>query len=701
MAITFFHKKTLISDLQKVLENYLTKDEIDLVKKAYKVAKIAHEGQYRQSGESYIHHPLAVALILAELELDYYCIVAAILHDCIEDTIVTKEEISETFGEQIAHIVEGVSKLTNLEFTSSSQQQASNFQKLFFAMSKDMRVMVIKLADRLHNMRTIDSVSPERQIQKAKETAELHAPIARRLGLHGIRVELDDLCFQTIHPNRYGVLKRKIKNQYGNQKKMISTIKTEIENRLKSAGVNGDVEGRQKQPTSVYNKMKTKSLKFSEVLDMYAFRVIVENTRQCYQALGILHSLYKPIPLKFKDYIATPKPNGYQSIHTVLLGPRKMFIEMQIRSKEMHFISEYGIAAHWHYKNTKKPSEKLARNWLGSLLDIQQNSDSSVDFLESTKADLFSNEVFIFTPAGKIIQLPLRSTVLDFAYAVHTNVGKRTQKATINGNPAELETELMSGQTVEIITSRLVKPSPKWLDIVTTSKAKFAIKAQLKENSKSELAKLGKHLVTDALNLHKIEISDISKERWKECLKELLCKTRKELFIKVGLSEIFVAVVVNKLIQGISETTINSITIQKTKGMAINFAHCCYPIPGDEVTGILTTSKGMVMHRSNCANMLHLKQKSPQWMEIEWDADDKELFEVSISCLVDNHSGTLATIANTLAELRVNIEHIVQRDKPQAKKSIDLIILVSNIVQLNNVLDKLNGLPHIISTSRN
>ena len=701
MAITFFHKKTLISDLQKVLENYLTKDEIDLVKKAYKVAKIAHEGQYRQSGEPYIHHPLAVALILAELELDYYCIVAAILHDCIEDTIVTKEEISETFGEQIAHIVEGVSKLTNLEFTSSSQQQASNFQKLFFAMSKDMRVMDIKLADRLHNLRTSDSVSPERQMQKAKETAELHAPIARRLGLHGIRVELDDLCFQTIHPNRYGVLKRKIKNQYGNQKKMISTIKTEIENRLKSAGVNGDVEGRQKQPTSVYNKMKTKSLKFSEVLDMYAFRVIVENTRQCYQALGILHSLYKPIPLKFKDYIATPKPNGYQSIHTVLLGPRKMFIEMQIRSKEMHFISEYGIAAHWHYKNRKKPSEKLARNWLGSLLDIQQNSDSSVDFLESTKADLFSNEVFIFTPAGKIIQLPLRSTVLDFAYAVHTNVGKRTQKATINGNPAELETELMSGQTVEIITSRLVKPSPKWLDIVTTSKAKFAIKAQLKENSKSELAKLGKHLVTDALYLHKIDISDISKERWKECLKELLCKTRKELYIKVGLSEIFVAVVVNKLIQGISETTINSITIQKTKGMAINFAHCCYPIPGDEVTGILTTSKGMVMHRSNCANMLHLKQKSPQWMEIEWDADDKELFEVSISCLVDNHSGTLATIANTLAELRVNIEHIVQRDKPQAKKSIDLIILVSNIVQLNNVLDKLSELPHIISASRN
>ncbi len=701
MAITFFHKKTLISDLSKVLENYLTKDEIDLVKKAYKVAKIAHEGQYRQSGEPYIHHPLAVALILAELELDYYCIVAAILHDCIEDTIVTKEDISETFGEQVAHIVEGVSNLTNLEFTSSSQKQASNFQKLFFAMSKDMRVMVIKLADRLHNMRTIDSVSPEKRMQKAKETAELHAPIARRLGLHSIRVELDNICFQTIHPYRYGVLKRKIKNQYGNQKKMISTIKTEIDNRLESEGINGDVEGRQKQPTSVYNKMKMKSLKFSEVLDMYAFRVIVENNEQCYRTLGILHSLYKPIPLKFKDYIASPKPNGYQSIHTVLLGPRKMFIEMQIRSKEMHFISEYGIAAHWHYKNTKKPTEKLAKSWLGSLLDIQQNSDSSVDFLESTKADLFSNEVFIFTPAGKIIQLPLKSTVLDFAYAVHTNVGKRTQKATINGNPVELDTELMSGQTVEIITSRLVKPSPNWLDIVTTSKAKFAIKAQLKENSKSELAKLGKHLVTDALNLHKIDISNISKEKWNICLKELHCKTPKVLYIKVGLSEIFVAVVVNKLIQGISETTINSIKIQKTKGMAINFAHCCYPIPGDQVTGILTTSKGMVMHRSNCANLQHIKQKSPQWMDIDWDADDKELFEVSVSCLVDNHSGTLATIANALAKLKVNIEHIVQKDKPQSKKSIEMIIMISNVIQLNNVLDNLSELTHVISATRN
>jgi len=700
MAISLFHKNPQIEDLVSILHDYLSDDEVVQIKKAHKLAEKAHEGQFRQSGESYINHPLAVALILADLKLDYYCIVAAILHDCIEDTSVTKENVEQEFGSQVAHIVEGVSKLTNLEFTSSSQKQAKNFQKLVFAMSKDMRVMVIKLADRLHNMRTLESMSDEKKVQKARETSELHAPIARRLGLHSIRVELDDLCFQTLHPRRYSILKKKMKKQYGNQKKMISLTQIEIENRLKLEGINVEIEGRQKQPFSVYRKMKAKSLKFSEVLDMHAFRVIVDSTSACYQALGQLHSLYKPLPLKFKDYIAAPKPNGYQSIHTVLVGPRKMFIEVQIRSKEMHFISEYGIAAHWHYKSANKPSKKLAQNWLGSLLDIQQNSDSSIDFLESTKVDLFPDEVFVFTPAGKIVQLPQRATVLDFSYAVHTNVGKRTQKATINGNEADLSTELKSGQTIEVITSRLIKPKPNWLDMVITSKAKTAIKAQLKENSKVELSKLGKHLISDALKYQKIDINDISKEKWKECFKDLNCSNFHDLYIKVGLSEIFVAVVVNKLLKDINKETINTITISKTKGMAINFARCCYPIPGDEVTGVLTIAKGMVMHRSNCANLSHIKEKNAQWMEIDWRSDESELFEVSISCLVENRSGTLATIANILAKLDVNIENIEQRNKPNSKTFIDMVIVVANIIELNNVLDKLKGLPHIVSATR-
>ena len=700
MVSSFFNKKSQITDLCVVLETYLSNEEVSLVQKAYKLAEKAHSGQLRRSGESYIYHPLAVALILAELKLDYYCIVAAILHDCIEDTSITKDDVEKEFGSQVAHIVEGVSKLTHLEFNSSSQKQAKNFQKLVFAMSKDMRVMIIKLADRLHNMRTIDSMSDEKKIQKAKETSEIHAPIARRLGLHSIRVELDDLCFKTLHPRRHLILKRKISKQYGNQRKAISRIQKEMEKRLKFEGINASIEGRQKQPSSVYNKMKLKSRKFSEILDMHAFRIIVDNTNACYQAMGHIHSLYKPLPLKFKDYIAAPKSNGYQSIHTVLIGPRKMFMEVQIRSQEMDFISEYGIAAHWHYKNTDKPTEKLARNWLGSLLDIQQNSDSSIEFLESTKADLFSDEVFVFTPEGKIIPLPLRATVLDFSYAVHTSVGKRSQKATINGIEAELSTQLKSGQTVEIITSRFVKPQPSWLDIVVTSKAKSAIKAHLKENSKTELAKLGKHLISDALNYQKIKINDVPKDKWEQCLIDLHCTNYQELYIKVGLSEIFVAAVVNNLLKDINNETINTITINKTKGMAINFAHCCYPIPGDQVTGVLTTTKGLVMHRSNCSNLEHIKEKNAQWMEIDWKSDEKELFEVGISCLVENRSGRLAAIANTLANLGVNIENIEQQEKPDSTRLFHITVVITNIIQLNNVLDQLNKLPHLISAER-
>jgi len=700
MATTLFQKHTKIDDLCLVLNSYLPHSEVELVKLAYRMANKAHSGQFRKSGEPYIHHPLSVALILADLKLDYFCIVAAILHDCIEDTAITKEDVQAQFGEQVAHIVEGVSKLTSLEFTSSSQKQAENFQKLILAMSKDMRVMVIKLADRLHNMRTLDSMSDEKKLQKAKETYELHAPIARRLGLHSIRVELDDLCFKTLHPRKHLIIKKKISKQYGNQKKTINLIKTEIENRLKFEGISASIEGRQKQPSSVYNKMKFKSRKFSEVLDMHAFRIVVENTNTCYQVLGHIHSLYKPIPLKFKDYISAPKPNGYQSIHTVVLGPRKMFIEVQIRSQEMEFISEYGIAAHWHYKNTDKPTDKLARNWIGSLLDIQQNTDTSADFLENTKADLFFDEVFVFTPAGKIIQLPLRATVLDFAYAVHTNIGKRAQKATINGVEAELSTELKSGQTVEIITSRFVKPKPSWLDFVVTSKAKTSIKANLKDNSKTELARLGKLLISDALKYQKIKINDVPIDKWNKCLKELNCFDFQDLYIKVGLSEIFVAVVINKLLQDINNETINTISISKTKGMAINFAHCCYPIPGDEVTGVLTRQKGLVMHRSICSNLEHIKEKNAQWMEIEWSSDEDELFEVAISALVENRSGRLAAIANTIANLGVNIENIEQKESQNSTRLFHIVVIIKNIVQLNDVLEQLNKLPHLVSAER-
>jgi len=433
--MSLFEKRTLISDLCEVLDTYMPKEQVEKVYQAYIMAATAHDGQYRHSGEAYVFHPISVAMILAELKLDYYCITAALLHDCIEDTLLTQEEIALDFGDEVAHIVEGVSKLTGLEFHSNVDKQAQNFRKLFLAMSTDMRVMVIKLADRLHNMRTLKSMRRDKQLRIAKETADIHAPIARRLGLNSIRVELDNLCFEVIHPYRYKVLTHQIKKQCGNRKKVINHIQDEIHNRLKQEGLTEvEISGRRKQPCSIYKKMKVKHLKFSQVLDMYAFRVVVNDASQCYQALGIVHNLYKPLPGKFKDYVALPKSNGYQSLHTVLFGPNKIFIEVQIRSEEMHFISEYGIAAHWHYKSDASKVSNLAgaNNWLGSLLDIQQNSGTSIEFLEETKTDLFPSEVFVFTPQGDIIQLPYKSTVLDFAYAVHTNIGNHMVRAKVD-----------------------------------------------------------------------------------------------------------------------------------------------------------------------------------------------------------------------------------------------------------------------------
>ena len=700
MKASFFTNKISITDLYSVLDVYMPKENIKIIEKAYKLSVKAHTGQYRKSGEPYINHPLSVALILADLHLDYYCIVAAILHDCIEDTYMTKNDIAKEFGEQIAHIVEGVTNLTNLKFNSQYQKQSQNLQKLFFAMSKDMRVIIIKLADRLHNMHTISSMSKQKQIEKAKETEEIYAPIADRLGLNNIKVELENISFQVLHPRKNLIIKNKIKKQYGGYKKNITFIKSEIKNILETYNIKADIDGRQKSIYSIYNKMKNKSLKFSEILDLHAFRIVVESDKDCYQALGAVHSLYKPLLHKFKDYIAIPKINGYQAIHTVLIGPRKIFIEVQMQSKAMNFASKYGIAAHWHYKQIKEDSEKLAQNWLGSLLELQKNNDSSIDFLIKAKEDLFPNEVLVFTPSGEIIQLPAKSTVLDFAYVVHTNVGNKTQKAKINGNLVLLSTKLKTGQTVEIITNRFVSPKHFWLNIAITPKAQMAIKAQLKENSKIALVKMGKSLILDALKLQKIDIKSISKEKWQTILKSLSCSSVRELYMKVGLYEIFVSVVVSMLANTGEDKKNNLIKIEKTKGMPINFAHCCYPVPGDNVVGI-TTGKGIVMHRKKCLNLAAIKNKRSQWLDILWNPQENEFFQVPIKITAKNQSGVLATAVNILAKMQINIESINQTNKDNAHKYIDLIADVANKEQLNQMIVNISELDNIISVVRN
>lgn len=694
-----FEKRILISDLCESLDTYMSTDQVEDVYRAYMTAATAHDGQYRRSGEAYVFHPINVAMILAELKLDSHCVIAALLHDCIEDTLLTHEDIAQNFGNEVAHIVQGVSKLTGLEFHSNVEKQAQNFRKLFLAMSSDMRVIMIKLADRLHNMRTLKSMSREKQLRIAKETAEIHAPIARRLGLNSIRVELDNLCFEIIHPYRHKILARQIKKQCGNRKKIIKHIQNEIENRLAQEGVcNFKIYGRQKQPCSIYKKMKIKQLKFSQVLDMYAFRVVVDNVSMCYQTLGVIHNLYKPLPGKFKDYVALPKSNGYQSLHTVLFGPNKIFIEVQIRSEEMHFVSEYGIAAHWHYKSDSSNTSELASNWLGSLLDIQKNSGTSVEFLEETKADLFPSEVFVFTPKGEIIQLPYKSTVLDFAYAIHTNVGNQTVKAKVDQVNIAISTVLKSGQTIEIITDKYATPHTSWLQIAITAKAKSSIKAKLKLDSADELIQLGEYLLINALNYQDDDV--ISEKRWKNALEELKCASKEDLYMKIGLSEILVSIALNKLKGNGGKGLIKSINIKQTKGKVINFAHCCYPIPGDKVAGILTRSKGLVMHRFDCGNLIHAKQKNEQWLDIDWDADENEEFEALIRVQAQNRRGMLASIANAVAKIGVNIEHLEVEENDHSMKAIKLVVSVSNISKLDEALYSIKSLESVRSVSR-
>jgi GTP pyrophosphokinase len=693
--------RTLISDLCEVLEVYMSKIQVEQVYRAYIVAATAHDGQYRKSGEAYVFHPLSVAMILAKLQLDYYCVTAAILHDCIEDTSITYQEIKRDFGGEIAHIVEGVSKLTGLETRSHTEKQAQNFRKLLLAMSDDMRVIIIKLADRLHNMRTLGAMRRDKQLRIAKETSEIHTPIAHRLGLNSIKTELDELCFSIIFPYRHCVLTNKIKEECTHRKVLIEGIQTKIKAQLETSGMkNIEINGRRKQPFSIYKKMKIKRLKFSQVLDRYAFRVIVENVAQCYQALGVIHNLYKPLPGRFKDYIALPKLNGYQSLHTVLFGPQKIMIEVQIRSKDMHFISEYGIAAHWHYKNSANNRPVSANHWVGSLFDIQKNTNTAVEFLEASKNDLSPSEVFVFTPKGEIIQLPYNATALDFAYTVHTNIGAQALKAHIDQVSRPISSTLKSGQTIEIITSLTTKPHPFWLDFVVTSKAKSAIKSSLKQGSTAELMHLGKQLLDDSFDYQGIDKDIITDKQWLNCLSALQCESKDILYMHIGLSEILANQVLHKLGFSDSKNSAQSITLKDTKGKLVSFSPCCYPIPGDKVSGVLNANKGLLVHRNDCINMMRIKRKNLQWLEIDWQASASEDFNVVLLISIQNQRGVLASVASTIAQNNANIESLEIQEKDSLFRALLLRISLNNTQQLQGIIQQLNQLEHVSKVKR-
>jgi guanosine-3',5'-bis(diphosphate) 3'-pyrophosphohydrolase len=685
---------------------YLKPKDVARLAEAYRFSEAAHSGQTRQSGDPYISHPLAVAEILAGWHLDGQTLMAALLHDVTEDTSVTKDEISDTFGRPVADLVDGVSKLDKIEFQSAEDAQAENFRKMLLAMARDVRVMLIKLADRLHNMRTLGAVPPAKRRRIARETKEIYAPIANRLGLNALYHELQELAFSHLYPARYRVLSKATKAARGNRREMIGRTLEAVKKKLADSGVTAQVMGREKHVYSTYRKMIEKHLSFSEVHDIFGCRVIVSDVPACYLALGALHGLYKPIPGKFKDYIAIPKANGYQSIHTDLIGPYGVPLEVQIRTDQMHRLAESGVASHWMYKDdADKLSElqKQTHRWLQSLLEIQHQSGDPQEFLEHVKVDLFPDEVYVFTPKGKILSLPRGATAVDFAYAVHTDIGNRCVAAKVNGELVPLRTELRNGDRVEIITASHAKPSPGWLQYVRTGKARSNIRHFLKTMQYEESAGLGERLLEQALHAQKGTLAEVDDAAWERVVRDGGARSREELLADIGLGKRLPAVVARRLVKKIDseEGRASSITIRGTEGMAVQLATCCRPIPGDAIVGSIKKGQGLVVHTSECRTIVRSRRNEPdQWIDVEWDPRTTRLFQAAIDVMVENQRGVLAKIASEIAEGGSNIDSITMEEDRAMFTTMHLVLEVANRQHLARVMRALRRLPDVKKIAR-
>jgi len=682
---------------------YLKPKDVVRLGEAYRFSEAAHAGQTRQSGDPYISHPLAVAEILAEWHLDGQTLMAALLHDVTEDTSVTKDEISDTFGKPVAELVDGVSKLDRIEFQSAEDAQAENFRKMLLAMARDVRVILIKLADRLHNMRTLGAVAPAKRRRVARETMEIYAPIANRLGLNALFHELQELAFSHLYPGRYKVLAKATAAARGNRREMIGKTLDAIKRKLAEGGIRAEVYGREKHVYSTYRKMIEKHLSFSEVHDIFGARVVVEDVPGCYLALGALHALYKPIPGKFKDYIAIPKANGYQSIHTDLIGPYGVPLEVQIRTGQMHRLAESGVASHWLYKDdTEKLSElqKQTHRWLQSLLEIQHQSGDPQEFLEHVKVDLFPDEVYVFTPKGRILSLPRGATAVDFAYVVHTDIGNRSVAAKINGELVALRTELRNGDRVEIITASHAKPNPGWLQYVRTAKARSNIRHFLKTMQYEESAGLGERLLEQALKTLKSVLADVDDASWDRVVREGGARTREEMLADIGLGKRVAAVVARRLLKSSDpkeEAKITgSVTIRGTEGMGVQLATCCRPIPGDVIVGSIKKGQGLVVHAADCTSIVRSRTKEPeQWIDVEWDARTTRLFQAAINVTVENQRGVLAKVASSIADAGSNIDSIAMEDDRAVFTTMHFVIEVANRQHLARVMRSLRRLPDV------
>jgi len=700
--------------LKSKLATYLKPEDIGRIEAAYHFSANAHEGQFRISGEPYISHPVAVASIVADWNLDSQAVIAALLHDVMEDTHISKAEIAERFGKTAAELVDGLSKLDKIEFRSHEEAQAENFRKMLLAMATDLRVILIKLADRLHNMRTLDCVRPAKRRRIANETLEIYAPIANRLGLNSLYRELQELSFEHKFPMRYRVLSRAIKAARGNRREVVGKVLAAIEERLPQWGISAEVQGREKHLFSIYRKMVEKRLSFSQVLDIYGFRVIVPDVAGCYLALGALHSMYKPVPGKFKDYIAIPKANGYQSLHTTLIGPFGTPVEVQIRTREMHHIAESGVASHWLYKEDEKTLTELQQkthSWLQSLLELQHASGEATEFLEHVKIDLFPGEVYVFSPKGTIFSLPKGSTPVDFAYAVHTDIGNRCVACRINGDLMPLRTELRNGDQVEIISAAHASPNPAWLSYVRTGKARAQIRHFIKNAQLEESVALGERLLNQALRPHGLTLGQISTFAWDRFLRDRGVRSKKEVFSDIGLGKRLPVIVARRLAQAqdlesgrpdvIKPKPAGAILIRGSEGIAVQLARCCQPIPGDPIIGTIRQGQGLEVHLHDCPSVAKLRGDRGRWVDVEWETgDDDRLFEVTIRVLTKNARGVLARVASAISEADCNIQNLTMDNEQGAYTALNLTVEVRDRMHLARVMRAVRRVSEVVRIGR-
>lgn len=705
------------SRLRAQAGRYLKQDDVERVEQAFALALKAHAGQFRISGDPYVSHPLAVAEILAQWHLDPQALIAGLLHDVMEDSEITKDDITAQFGRIAADLVDGVSKLDRIEFQSYEQAQAENYRKMFLAMARDVRVILIKLADRLHNMRTLDVVRPDKRRRIARETLEIYAPIANRLGLNTLYRELQELSFKHSHPYRYRVLAKALKEARGDRRELVARLMNSVQERLPAWGVDAEVYGREKHLFGIYSKMMEKRLSFSQVLDIYGFRVLVKDVAACYLALGALHELYKPVPGKFKDYIAIPKANGYQSIHTTVIGPLGMPVEVQIRTLEMHAVAESGVASHWLYKDDSESLSDLQRkthNWLQSLLELQTTSGDSSEFLEHVKIDLFPGDVFVFSPKGKIFNLPRGATAVDFAYAVHTDVGNRCVACRINGELLPLRTELKNGDQVEIVTAGHANPNPAWLSYARTGKARAEIRHFLKTAQQAEATSLGERLLIQALRPHGHVLSDIGTTVWDRYLKDSGVKTKHEALTEIGLGKRLAAVVAKRLAElqegheaASGELDPNRprntspILIHGGEGMAVQMARCCRPIPGDPIVGMIRKGHGLEVHVNDCPVLTRNRSADrDRWVDVEWELGTERLFDVTIRVLAQHRRGVLARVAAAIADQDSNIQNVTMESERNEHTTINFTLQVQNRLHLARIMRGVRRIPDVIRIGR-